>query len=558
VMVLFGLVAILVYMWDMDGNEKSTGLAGRIRECIHAWKFRYPWIARLLWYSAFLVAVLGACYCAFNYLDLYHTNVDSARYMLSAMVQAQAAIVAIVITLTLIAVQLTASAYSPRVIRIFRDNPDMWLLLGFYGLSMLYGLVVLKMVVGEAGAVVSQDVFWSLGCVSISFEFCVSFAYWLEVFTLVALFPYMLNIINLLEPENIINRLAENITKGNVLKFIKSKEKQRWNRTSPAKDDPMQPIMDVIHGSVMKYDIVTTGYGLKAITDKAIGVVHSDHEIETSRHFCTYLERIGKLAVGREDGEAVIKVLGRLEFFGELTAEKGLGDATWSAAQELKSVGIVAAKKELEGAAWTAAESLGSVGTIAAAEKGLDMVAWNIVRSIESVGRVAAGKELDFATSQAAESLGLVGTVAAEKGRETATSQAAWSLGSGQVARQAAWSLGGVGRVAAEKELKLAAGQVAESLGLVGAVAAEKGLDDVTSQAARSLVDVGMSATRYGLEDARLQAAQSLAKLTIPSEEITKNAIQNYESQLEEQDRDSLQKFMLVYKQELEKLHDLI
>jgi len=78
----------------------------------------------------------------------------------------------------------------------------MWLLLGFYGLSMLYGLVVLKMVVGEAGAVVSQDVFWSLGCVSISFEFCVSFAYWLEVFTLVALFPYMLNIINLLEPED--------------------------------------------------------------------------------------------------------------------------------------------------------------------------------------------------------------------------------------------------------------------------------------------------------------------------------------------------------------------
>ncbi len=544
-MVLFGRVAILVCMQDMGGNEKSTGLAGCIRERIHTWEFHHPWIARPCRYFALLVVVLGACYCAFNYFDLYHTDADSARYMLSAMVQAQAAIVAIVITLTLIAVQLTASAYSPRVIHVFRNNPDMWLLLGFYGISMLYGLVVLKMVVGGAGETVSQDVFWCLGFVPMSFEYCVSLAYWLEVFTFVALFPYLLNIIDLLKSENIIKKLSERINRENVLKFIRPEEKHNGNRTKPTKDDPVQPIVAIIHDSVMKYDIATTGYGLKAITDKAIEVVHSDHEIETSRHFCTHLERIGKLAVSREDGESVRKVIGHLEFFGELTAEKGLGDAAWIAAQKLKSVGIVAAKKELEDAAWAAAESLGSVGTIAATEKGLDVVAWYIVQYIESVGRVAAGQEFDFAAAQAAESLGLVGAVAAEKELKLA-------------AEQAARSLGCVGRVAAEKELKLAAEQAAESLGLVGAVATEKGLETATSQAARSLVDVGMSATRSGLEDARLQAAQSLAELTIPSEEITKNAIQNYESQLEEQDRDSFQKFMLVYKQELEKLHGLV
>ena len=162
-MVLFGLVAILVCMQDMGGNEKSIGLVGRIRERIHAWEFRHPWIARPCRYFALLVVVLGACYYAFNYFNLYHTDADSARYLLSAMVQAQAAIIAIVITLTLIAVQLTASAYSPRVIRVFRNNPDMWLLLGFYGFSMLYGLVVLKMVVGGVGEIVSQDVFGFLG-----------------------------------------------------------------------------------------------------------------------------------------------------------------------------------------------------------------------------------------------------------------------------------------------------------------------------------------------------------------------------------------------------------
>ena len=170
VMGLYGIVVILICMQGMGGNAKFTGLVGRIRERIHAWKFRYPWIARLLWYSAHLVVVLGVCHGAFNYLDLYHTEADSARYLLSAMVQAQAAIVAIVITLTLIAVQLTASAYTPRVIRVFRDNPDMWILLGIYGASMLYGLIILKMVVGGEGEIVSQDVFWVLGFVSLSFE----------------------------------------------------------------------------------------------------------------------------------------------------------------------------------------------------------------------------------------------------------------------------------------------------------------------------------------------------------------------------------------------------
>lgn len=420
-MVLYEITAILVYMQDVDLIEKLTGFVGRLYERIRDWEFRHLWIARLCVYLVLLMVVSGVCHLVFDHFGLYHTNADSARYMLSAMVQAQAAIVAIVITLTLIAVQLTASAYSPRVIRIFRDNPDMWLLLGFYGLSMLYGLVVLKMVVGvdaanalgEIGmpAVVSHDVFWPLGCVSISFEFCVSFAYWLEVFTLVALFPYMLNIINLLEPENIINRLAENITKGNVLKFIKSKEKQRWNRTSPAKDDPMQPIMDVIHGSVMKYDITTTGYGLKAITEKAIEVVHLDYEKETSRHFCDHLGRIGKMAVSREDGESVIKVLESLKSFGESTAEKRLKVAPLQAAQSLGVVGKIIAENGLEDATKQVALSLECVGKLTA-ENGLGGATFEVTKSLGVILKIVAENGRGDATKQVARSLGVVGIVA--------------------------------------------------------------------------------------------------------------------------------------------------
>jgi len=313
-------------MQDMGGNGKSTGLVGRI----HDWEFRHPRIARPFWYFVLLMVVLGACYCAFNYFDLYHTDADSARYMLSAMVQAQAAIIAIVITLTLIAVQLTASAYSPRVICVFRNNPDMWLLLGFYGLSMLYGVVVLKMVVGGAGEIVSQDVFWVLGYVPMSCEYCVSVAYWLEAFTLVALFPYMLNIIGLLKPENIINRLAIEITNDKILK---------------SEEDLIQPIMDIIHSSVMKYDLVTTRVGLKAVTDQMIEIIDSDNQKELITCFCDHFRRVRTLTVDKMDEEATGEVIKSLETFGKSTAKKNLGYATQKITRSIELTGELAAKK---------------------------------------------------------------------------------------------------------------------------------------------------------------------------------------------------------------------
>jgi hypothetical protein len=91
-----------------------------IKRKVHDWwmsfESRHLWTARLIVYFTCLAGVVLVCFILFRNFNLFHTDADSARYMLSALVQSQAAIVAIVITLTLIAVQLTASAYSPRLV----------------------------------------------------------------------------------------------------------------------------------------------------------------------------------------------------------------------------------------------------------------------------------------------------------------------------------------------------------------------------------------------------------------------------------------------------------
>jgi len=427
--------------------------------------------------------------------------------MLSAMVQAQAAIIAIVITLTLIAVQLTASAYSPRVIRVFRDNPDMWLLLGFYGFSMLYGLVVLKMVVGGAREVVSQDVFWVLGYVPLSFECCVSLAYWLEVFTFVALFPYMLNIIGLLKPENIIKRLAIEITNDKILK---------------SEEDLIQPIMDIIHSSVMKYDLETTRVGLKAVTDRMIRIIGLDFQkedvqkessschitfepfdlviigpdeesteeviekidrkkrpVDTTSHldscFFEFFRRVGRLTVSKMDEESTREVIKNLYNFGRLSSENGLDDETWSVAESLGFIGKLTAEKGKE------------------FEEVTSQAVWFLI----DVGRIASKSELENATEQTAKSLGIVGEIAAEKGLEDVTSRVVLALRKG-------------GGIAAEKGLKNETEQTAESLCIVGKTAAESGLEDVTEQAVLALKFVVETAAESGLEDATEQAVCDL------------------------------------------------
>ncbi len=77
---------------------------------------------------------------------------DNERYLISALVQSLAATIALVITLSLVAVQLAAQSYSARVIDVYKNNPDMWILLSIYIVVIFYGLGLLKVIdIGVAG-----------------------------------------------------------------------------------------------------------------------------------------------------------------------------------------------------------------------------------------------------------------------------------------------------------------------------------------------------------------------------------------------------------------------
>lgn len=278
------------------------------------------------------VFVLASTFCAlwfiFDFFNLFYTNIDNERYLLSAMAQSQAAIIAIVITVSLVAVQLAASAYSPRVINIFKSNLDFWILLTLYGASILYDFILLKTLSEKISKV------W------------IFIAYWLCSSTFLALVLYVIKVMKILTPEVIIKRLAENI----CVFTIKSKL------------DPFQPIVDIVCGAFMKYDYETVRIGLENMQIKVIEVIElfnpeeykivsneqNSHEQnllrDFSRHYFAYLEQIGKLLAERKE-ELTLKVIENLEKFVKTITEKRL-KIEYYGVKALKEIGETCVQSE--------------------------------------------------------------------------------------------------------------------------------------------------------------------------------------------------------------------
>jgi hypothetical protein len=352
----------------------------------------------------------------------------------------------------------------------------------------------------------------------------------------------MWNIISLLKSENIIKRLVVEINKDTILN---------------AEEDPIQPIMDVIHGSIMKYDLETTRIGLKTVTDQVLKIISRADEEKISKHFCDHLTRVGRLAISREDWESTVVVFRRFESFGSSVTKKKLENATDLAIMYLRIVETEATEKGIHEATDQAALSLGNLGKMAA-EKNWDKVAFRAALSLGGVGGAAAAKRNGIASERAAESLGAIGKVAVEKDLRLALGQVILSLKcvgeaaveTGVVLRgtipEVASSFEAISMGAMEQGFKNIVMIVIRHLEAIGKaiVKKKKEIKGQTQYIGKSLEAIGEAAAGKKFDDETLDAAKSLAELTILNEENIKITIQEHESKLKEKERESFQKFM--------------
>lgn len=177
---------------------------------------------------------------------------DNVRYILSALIQSQAAIVTLTVPISLIAAQFMSSSYSIRIIEIFRDirkNPDLWIILGLYLSAIIFDIYVLVSFNFTPDYVLDNDnLLYGLSSVE-----CVGLSLFLGIFAILSLIPYIFNTLSILRLNTTIKILGED---------IKSLKLDRH------KNQSLQIFHDLLISGISKYDVSLIYF----VTDELDGV----------------------------------------------------------------------------------------------------------------------------------------------------------------------------------------------------------------------------------------------------------------------------------------------
>ncbi|MBU7047834.1 MAG: DUF2254 domain-containing protein, partial [Theionarchaea archaeon] len=419
---------------------------------------------------------------------------NSARNMISTLAESEAAILAIVITLSLVAVQLTASSYSSRMTDIFRKKFDLWMVMSLYIVVISFTVAVLKMIGTQPELAPTFHLEKLMAVFQIMDEsmtrseifLCISYFFGMLCFSI--LIPYTYNMLILLKPSKIIKEISHDITTDRILED----------------EEPLQLITYIVRSSITKYDYETTKDGLEAITKKISNIIERE-DIERSniekisKRVFNHLSRVGKYAANKEDEDSTIEVIKNIKEIGKKIVEKRYEKAVYWVGESIERTGKAAAEKGLEMAVQEASDSLGSIGEDAA-RAGLKMAVHYVAESLGEIGKVASEKEFGLVAQKSGESLEKIGQSAAEKGLEMAV---VWVI----------QSLGEIGKAAAKKGLNMTVYWLAESLEKIGKDAAERQFGMAVAWSAQSLGDIGKTATEKGFERIAQWCIESLTEI---------------------------------------------
>jgi len=310
----------------------------------------HPWVFWISFYGSFIIAAFLCAFVFATYLNPNHTNVDSARLLLSALIQSEATIIALVITLTLVAVQLTAASYTPRVANIFASSPHMYLLLGIYIVSIAYSAFLLQLMSGIGGIVPAHMEFWISG------------AYWMTIFLGIALVPYIFYILESFSPETFVRRMSVHLTKETILQ--------------QERNDFLNLIFDVTHNSIMKYDTATIRSGLNFVTIQMNNQVSEKNTLgensEIVSIYSAHLERCARQAIDLHDEEMLGIILDQFESIGTHCARNKFDNPTLQIITIISDVEKLIDVKNIPGSLNRVRELIRSIGKISIENKFLE------------------------------------------------------------------------------------------------------------------------------------------------------------------------------------------
>lgn len=433
--------------------------------------------------------------------------------MLGILVTSEAAIFALVVSVSLITIQLAASSYSVRIIDIFLEDSYFKNTIFIFILLILYELFLLM---GIQYKLLEQYIDLLLASTYIS---AIILFYFLVL--------YIENTMNLLKP----NMLLDTLEQKTVLWTI-SKDDQPGDE-----NDLLLPITDMIIGSLKRYDESTLRYGIEKLKRILINLINNNRT-NTIRHRMRYFivyhfNHLIRFALERRDEYAANSLFLNAGKIGEAAIETDdLEEITLGILDLLKEFGKVSAKQKLSLVISEIPPIIEEIGLCAMKNKSIESrkdrnrnlkkITYESSYLLKKIAIEAIENDIDAGAYYSAESLKRMGDSAIMQSFETETLETAGNLADiGERLIQHfsqyvgnIWYERDIYRNEKKATIESIVYYIAENLGEIGASSANKKWDGAAKIATIGLCSIGREAIDNDLERYVLEAVQkSLEKI---------------------------------------------
>jgi hypothetical protein len=236
-------------------------------------------------------------------------NPESARYLISTIVQSEAAIIAIIFSLTIVAIQIEEYRFSTLVSSLIGLNNKIKILTYYYILVIAYSLWILRLIDTKGAEHINSML--GLG---------VFLTYFFGIIAIAAIVPFAGFIIKSLNLQSILNMLT-----GILVSDLRS---EFQSDHSDGEINPLQPITSIIINSLNRYDEASVISCLDAIELAISSVIREQNMSKKNQRILSIalfsqVTEIANLSFIREDIYVLTGLEEMLEKIGKQSAATG-------------------------------------------------------------------------------------------------------------------------------------------------------------------------------------------------------------------------------------------
>ncbi len=450
-------------------------------------------------FLSIIFVILFFCCKLSGYSSIEEIHLNGFRNMLGILVTSEAAIFALVVSVSLITIQLAASSYSVRIIDLFLEDSYFKNTIFIFILLILYELFLL---VGIQYKLLEQYIDLLLASTYIS---AIILFYFLVL--------YIENTMNLLKP----NMLLDTLERKTVLWTI-SKDDQPGDE-----NDLLLPITDMIIGSLKRYDESTFRYGIEKLKRILINLINNNKtniNRHRMRYFIAYhLNHLIRLAIERRDEYATNSLFLNAGRIGEAAIETDdLEEITLEILDLFKKFGKVSAKQKLSLVISETPSIIEDIGLCAMKNKSIESsrnrvrnlkkIMYNSSYLLKKIAIEAIEIDVYAGAYYSAESLNRIGDSAISHSFETETLEAAgnladigerliqhYSQNSGRFQ-----SIRDINHIEEKATIESIIYNIAKNLGRIGTSSAERNWEGAAKITAIGLTSIGREAIDHDLE----------------------------------------------------------